>query len=235
MLPSSKIFMTPLWWDLGATGGVAAKTLAQQGLSVLVLDAGPQLSPQVVSTSSFTQGLFRLLNLATRKQSYQALHPGYWKVNPNLFVNEQENPYSTPKDRPFYWIRGRQVGGRSLTGGALPCGFRTTSSKLPATMVMVKTGPSAMENWTRFMPSWSGRFRSRAIAMASPNCRIGNYKRIPRTHPGRGVFTGTGWAAFSRPTVDCLTGFFAASANPRSTLAPILKPGVFPAGCSGYR
>jgi choline dehydrogenase-like flavoprotein len=103
----------------GATGGVAAKTLAQRGLSVLVLDAGPQFSPDVVTASSFAQGLLRLLNLATRKQSYQALHPGYWKANPKLFVNEKENPYSTPADRPFYWIRGRQVGGRSLTWGGI--------------------------------------------------------------------------------------------------------------------
>jgi choline dehydrogenase-like flavoprotein len=103
----------------GATGGVAAKVLAQRGLSVLVLDAGPQLTPDVVASSSLIQGVRRLVNLATRKQSYQALHPGYWKANPKLFVNEQENPYSTPEDRPFYWIRGRQVGGRSLTWGGI--------------------------------------------------------------------------------------------------------------------
>jgi choline dehydrogenase-like flavoprotein len=103
----------------GATGGVAAKVLAQRGLSVLVLDAGPQLGPEVITSNSLSQGWRRLVNLATRTQSYQALHPGYWKANPKLFVNEQENPYSTPEDRPFYWIRGRQVGGRSLTWGGI--------------------------------------------------------------------------------------------------------------------
>lgn len=103
----------------GATGGVAAQVLSQQGLSVLVLDAGPQLHPNVVSNSTLSQGWQRLINLATRRQSYQALHPGYWKANPSLFVNEKENPYSTPPNRPFYWIRGRQVGGRSLTWGGI--------------------------------------------------------------------------------------------------------------------
>ena len=103
----------------GATGGVAAQTLAARGLKVLVLDAGPQLNPGVVSQGKLWQGLQRALNLLTRRQSYQALHPGYWKANPQLFVNEQENPYSTPDDRPFYWIRGRQVGGRSLTWGGI--------------------------------------------------------------------------------------------------------------------
>lgn len=103
----------------GATGGVAAQTLAERGLKVLVMDAGPQLTPGVVSQGKLWQGLQRVLNLVTRRQSYQALHPGYWKANPQLFVNEQENPYTTPADRPFYWIRGRQVGGRSLTWGGI--------------------------------------------------------------------------------------------------------------------
>lgn len=118
MNPSVKIY-DAIVVGAGATGGVAAKVLSQQGLSVLVLDAGPQLSPEVVSSSSLSQGWRRLINLATRQQSYQALHPGYWKANPTLFVNEKENPYSTPSDRPFYWIRGRQVGGRSLTWGGI--------------------------------------------------------------------------------------------------------------------
>ena len=118
MLPAPELY-DAIVVGAGATGGVAANTLAQQGLSVLVLDAGPQLAPDAVNAHSLTQGVLRLLNLATRKQSYQALHPGYWKANPNLFVNEKDNPYSTPPERPFYWIRGRQVGGRSLTWGGI--------------------------------------------------------------------------------------------------------------------
>lgn len=103
----------------GATGGVAAKTLAERGLTVLVLDAGPQLTPEVALGNSISNSVQRLRNLTTRKQSFQALHPGYWKANPDLYVNEKENPYTTPEGQPFYWTRGRQVGGRSLTWGGI--------------------------------------------------------------------------------------------------------------------
>ena len=35
----------------------------------------------------------------------------------HLFVKDTECPYTTPKDRPFNWIRGRHVGGKSITWG----------------------------------------------------------------------------------------------------------------------
>jgi choline dehydrogenase-like flavoprotein len=34
-----------------------------------------------------------------------------------FFVNDRENPYEFDKDKPFHWIRGRHVGGRSITWG----------------------------------------------------------------------------------------------------------------------
>src|SRR5690606_5191546 len=37
--------------------------------------------------------------------------------NKNWFVNDIENPYTTPDDKPFHWIRQRRLGGRSLSWG----------------------------------------------------------------------------------------------------------------------
>ena len=39
------------------------------------------------------------------------------EVGHKFFVNDTENPYTTPDDAPFKWFRGRQVGGRSITWG----------------------------------------------------------------------------------------------------------------------
>lgn len=37
-----------------------------------------------------------------------------WPHHPRAFVDDLENPYSTPHDKPFAWIRSRQEGGRMV-------------------------------------------------------------------------------------------------------------------------
>ena len=38
-------------------------------------------------------------------------------MDPEYFVNDRENPYTDHDDAPFSWIRGYQLGGRSLMWG----------------------------------------------------------------------------------------------------------------------
>jgi len=103
----------------GATGGVAALALAEAGLSVLVLEAGPELGAARAFGTEPLNSLRRLAALSGGNQRIAANHPGYWKANPQLYVDERRNPYSTPAERPFLWTRGRQVGGKSLTWGGI--------------------------------------------------------------------------------------------------------------------
>ncbi len=99
----------------GATGGVAAMVLAEAGLKVLVLEAGPELSHRQMRGWEPLNKVRRLANATNGAQSLQAKHPAYWVNNPSLYVDERDNPYTTPPDRPFIWTRGRQLGGRTLT------------------------------------------------------------------------------------------------------------------------
>ncbi len=103
----------------GATGGVAALTLAEAGVKVLVIEAGPFYSPEKAMGSEPLNTIKRITNIISGEHKVQVQHPGYWKANPELFVNEKENPYTTPLNKPFLWTQGRQVGGRSLTWGGI--------------------------------------------------------------------------------------------------------------------
>ena len=103
----------------GSTGGIAALTLAQQGIKVLVIEAGPQINRDEASSNEPKDTLNRISSLISRKHINQIQHPGYWKNNPNLYADEKKYPYINPKNKPFLWTQGKQFGGRSLTWGGI--------------------------------------------------------------------------------------------------------------------
>lgn len=104
----------------GAAGGWAAKELTEGGMMVLALEAGravdrdldfpPTLEPVEMS-------LWNRIGFALRGQAIQARHAGdqFGSGLSHFYVNDRQNPYSTPGDAPFQWTRSRQVGGRMYT------------------------------------------------------------------------------------------------------------------------
>ena len=60
----------------GATGGVAAFTLAQQGIRVLVIEAGPQIKRNETSSNEPKDTINRLSGIVSKKHSNQIQHPG---------------------------------------------------------------------------------------------------------------------------------------------------------------
>ena len=103
----------------GATGGIAALTLAEQGVKVLLIEAGPQIKRHEASNYEPTSTFKRLSGVLTKKHANQCQHPGYWKNNPDLYSNELKHPYDYPQNKPFLWTQGKQYGGRSLTWGGI--------------------------------------------------------------------------------------------------------------------
>ncbi len=106
----------------GATGGWAAKELAEKGLSVLVLEAGRKVDPnKEYNMLAWPYELpyrgFGNRAELERTQPIQSRNYACNEYSRKWFVNDLENPYTTPPDRPFYWIRGRHTGGRSLQWG----------------------------------------------------------------------------------------------------------------------
>lgn len=105
----------------GATGGWAAKRLSEAGLQVALLEAGRNVSP-----SEFTEHKpafeLKYRNLAgagawRKTRPVQTQCYACTEYNYDWFVNDLENPYSTPADKPFSWQRLRVLGGRTLCWG----------------------------------------------------------------------------------------------------------------------
>ena len=106
----------------GITGGWAAKELTEKGLETLVLEAGRPIEPNkdYVEHVPVWQKKFRDMgdrNRFNREQPVQQKCGALDEVNSKFFVNDQQNPYTTAANKPFLWIRGRQVGGRSIIWG----------------------------------------------------------------------------------------------------------------------
>ena len=103
----------------GASGGWVAKELCEQGMTVLLLEAGPPRVP----TRDFTEHIwpyqvkfrgFGNQQALLENQPVQRLCFACDEFSHQFFVNDHENPYTFPPDKPFMWIRGRQVGGRTF-------------------------------------------------------------------------------------------------------------------------
>ena len=103
----------------GATGGMAALTMAKAGLRVLVIERGPELEIDQANGTEPCNTIRRLIGASTGKYQNQPQHPGFWKSNPLLYADKKANPYTYPPKAPFMWTQGNQVGGRSLTWGGI--------------------------------------------------------------------------------------------------------------------
>ncbi len=103
----------------GMTGGWAAKELTEHGLETLVLEAGPPIDPDVDFVEHEPVWSFRYRGLGDRRQlaetqPVQRTCYACDEAASKFFVNDVENPYTHDDDKPFAWIRGRHVGGRSI-------------------------------------------------------------------------------------------------------------------------
>ena len=105
----------------GISGGWAAKELCENGLKTLVLERGPMVKHiEDYPTMNDDPWDYPLKDKLSKsdKEKYHIQSRLNWapvESNKHFFVNDLEHPYVQTKR--FDWIRGYQVGGRSLTWG----------------------------------------------------------------------------------------------------------------------
>ena len=98
----------------GASGGMAAYTLTKLGVRCLMLDAGPILDFDRHKTLKHVYDLpYRGFNRPGRFPHITQAS----EFDANLWADEKQNPYTYPQDDPYYWVRIRLIGGRTLRWG----------------------------------------------------------------------------------------------------------------------
>ncbi len=104
----------------GISGGWAAKELCEQGLKTLVLERGRQVEHNKdYPTANMHPWEFKYRGGMSRdfneKNPLITRAAGFGADTAHFFVEDKDHPYV--QEKPFDWIRGYQVGGRSIIWG----------------------------------------------------------------------------------------------------------------------
>jgi choline dehydrogenase-like flavoprotein len=106
----------------GMSGGIAAKELCERGLKTLIIERGRKME-HGASYNDWMQpwdlpdaGNIPEEELAAdypiQRQCYAVN-----SATKDLWVKDSQHPYQSPADKPFSWIRGYHLGGRSIMWG----------------------------------------------------------------------------------------------------------------------
>jgi choline dehydrogenase-like flavoprotein len=104
----------------GISGGWAAKELCEKGLKTLVLERGRDVQ-HIKDYPTANLSRWELPHRGQITQLTKTNNPiitkaaGYDESTQHFFVQDKDHPYI--QEKPFDWIRGYQVGGKSLTWG----------------------------------------------------------------------------------------------------------------------
>src|SRR3979409_534994 len=104
----------------GISGGWAAKELCEQGLKTLVLERGRNVE-HIKDYPTANKAPWELRHRGRITEETRKDNPliskaaGYGEDDLHFFVKDKDHPYI--QEKPFDWIRGYQVGGKSIIWG----------------------------------------------------------------------------------------------------------------------
>jgi len=104
----------------GISGGWAAKELCDRGLKTLVLERGRNVE-HIKDYPTATKAPWEFKHRGQMTKEFLQENPliskaaGFGEDTAHFFIKDKDHPYI--QEKPFDWIRGYQVGGKSLTWG----------------------------------------------------------------------------------------------------------------------
>lgn len=106
----------------GMSGGIAAKELCERGLKTLVVERGRKITHGESYTDWMQPWDLPNANMIPEEElarDYPVQGRCYAtnEATKQYWVKDHEHPYETPGDKPFAWIRGNHLGGRSIMWG----------------------------------------------------------------------------------------------------------------------
>lgn len=106
----------------GMSGGWAAKELTERGLKTLVIERGRHIEHRKDYLDTLDP--WELPNFgmvaedeADKDYAIQKTCYAFNTATKHFWVKDSEHPYTFPPDKPFWWIRGYHLGGRSIMWG----------------------------------------------------------------------------------------------------------------------
>jgi choline dehydrogenase-like flavoprotein len=105
----------------GISGGWVAKELCERGLKVLMLERGPDIEHGADYSHDLAARLRRRDDQVPLDERnlhypyYEGVAYALFESNRKFWASDYDYPYETAPGKPYRWIRGYHLGGRSLT------------------------------------------------------------------------------------------------------------------------
>jgi choline dehydrogenase-like flavoprotein len=102
----------------GAAGGITAKVLTEGGLKVAMVEAGPMRDPNK-DFAYHDRFPYEDKYRGLKDPPLSSVIKRRYVFGPNPFApwKNPDEPYTTPPDSPYEWLRARNVGGRTMFWG----------------------------------------------------------------------------------------------------------------------
>jgi len=119
-MPNKNITYDAIVIGSGISGGWAAKELCEKGLKTLLVERGRKVE-HIKDYPTANKAPWELPNRGNITESFRKKNPlitrsaGFGEDNAHFFIEDAIQPYV--QEKPFDWIRGYQLGGKSIIWG----------------------------------------------------------------------------------------------------------------------